>query len=58
MFDMCSGLLLEDKEDCGDEAYKADNMVPAQGFVFHNEQNNYGKDRKRDNLLNNFEFPN
>ena len=52
------GLLLEDKEDCGDEAYKADNMVPAQGFVFHNKQNNYGKYRKRDNLLNNFEFPN
>ena len=53
-----ASLFFEYKEHRQYQAGEACDMVPAEGFVFHYQLHDNRKDRKRYDLLNNFEFPN
>ena len=50
-------LFLKDKEDRQDKAGESCEMVPAQRLALHKESDQDCKDEQRDNLLDNFEFP-
>lgn len=50
-------LLLKDKVHSQYQKYETNEVIDAEGFVFEENDGEYGEDRQRDNFLNDFQLP-